>query len=398
VSDLSIGQARRLALGAQGFGGLRPTGRIDRRHLHSTMGRLELLQLDSVPVVIRTQYMPLFSRLGPYRTELLDEVAYRDHAWFEAWSHEASLLPVESEPLWRWHKQGIASGRIRPRLAAAMAQESGYVRDVLAQVVDRGPLKAGELDDPRRRQGDWWSGRSIGTVTLDWLWRIGAVGVRRVGNFEKQYDVFERVVPDDVRARPTPDDDDALRELLARAGRALGVATADDLIDYFRLPKPKARLLVADLVEDGDLVETTVEGWNRPAYRHLDVAMPREIRRTALLSPFDPIVWNRDRADRLFDFQYKIEIYVPEAKRQFGYYVLPLLWRDRLAARFDLKTWRDDRVLHVRGSFAEPWVDVDELASDAHAELLRLAELVGADELRIESNGNLAPALSALSR
>jgi uncharacterized protein YcaQ len=357
------------------------------------MARLQLLQLDSVPAVIRTQYLPLFSRLGPYRTELLDEIAYRDDEWFEAWAHEASLLPMEAEPLLRWHKRRVADGGTWKGLVELARREKAYVDSVLDEVAARGPLRASELSDPRPRQGEWWGSRSVGTLALDWLFRLGAVGVRRVGNFEKEYDLFERIVPDHVRSMPTPDERDAMRELLARAARALGVATAEDLIDYFRLPPRLAKPLLVDLVDNGDLVVSGVEGWTKPAYRHRDASTPRRIDGAALVSPFDPVVWNRDRAERLFDFHYRIEIYVPESKRQFGYYVLPLLWGDRLAGRFDLRTLRDERVLHVKGSYAEPWVDTSALAPVAHTELQALARLVGADDLRIDERGNLARAL-----
>ena len=357
------------------------------------MDRLQLLQLDSVPAVIRTQYMPFFSRLGVYRCDLLDEIAYGDDAWFEAWTHEASLLPVDSEPLFRWAKRRSSEGATWGGLVRLAREEPTYVQSVLDEVAERGPILASELSDPRPQSGEWWGSRSIGQLALDWLWRIGAVGIRRVGNFEKQFDLLERIIPADVRNRPTPTDEEAFRELMLRSAKAHGVGTADCLNDYFRLPPREAKPILKDLAAEGELIECEIEGWSKPAYRHPAVPMPRSIERATLLSPFDPVVWNRARGENLFDFHYRIEIYVPAKKRHYGYYVLPMLWGEGLAGRFDLKTLRDERVLHVKGSFAEDDVDVDELAPVALEELRRLATFVGADDLRIERRGNLAAAL-----
>ncbi len=363
------------------------------------MHRLELLQLDSVPVVMRTQYLPLFSRLGVYRPQLLDEIAYGEDAWFEAWSHEASLLPVPSEPWLRWEKARVRGGHTSwKHLVRLATEEPAYVKSVHEEVASRGPLLASELSDPRPQSGQWWGGRSIGQRALDWLFRIGEVGVRRVGNFEKRYDLLERIVPPEIRALPTPSMDEALRELLVRAAAAYGVATADDLVDYFRLPKREAKALLPELVGDGGLVAATVEGWDKPAYVHPQAKLPRKTQWSTLLSPFDPVVWCRGRAQRLFDFRYRIEIYTPAHKREYGYYVLPLLHDGTLAARFDLKTLRAERLLHVKGSFAEPGVERGAIAEVAHAELSRLATFVGADGLRIDRRGNLAAALRDVAK
>ena len=229
--DISIEEARRISLAAQGFATARPAGRIDRRHLRKTMSQLQLLQLDSVPVLIRTHYMPFFSRLGPYRTELLDDVAYDADEWFEAWSHEASLLPVETEPWLRWSKQRARQGETWGRLYATALKERSYVDEVLGEVTARGPLAAGELTNPRPRSGDWWGSRSIGSVALDWLFRIGVLGVRRRKGFVKEFDLLERIVPAEIRSRPTPSFEESLDELLLRSARAHGIATADCLVD-----------------------------------------------------------------------------------------------------------------------------------------------------------------------
>lgn len=381
-----------MALAAQGFSDPAPAGRVDRRHLRRVMGRIKLLQLDSVPVVIRTQYLPPFSRLGCYEPSLLDRIAYRDDEWFEAWAHEASLLPVEDEPLLRWQKQRAEQGETWSNLVELAQRESAYVDEVLAQVKER-PLTAGELADPRRRQGEWWGSRSLGSIALDWLFRIGAVGIRRRGNFTKEFDLLERIVPPEVLARPTPTAEEAQRELLVRSGAALGVGTATDLIDYYRLPVREARHRLREVVEAGELETAEVEGWTEPAYTHPTAKLPRSVNPLTVLSPFDPIVWNRDRASRLWDFDYRIEIYVPASKRIYGYYVLPVLDGECLAGRLDLKTDRQAGALRVFGAYAESDVDQTELAGRLRPHLHDLARFVGADDIHYGSRGNLAPAL-----
>jgi uncharacterized protein YcaQ len=417
VKTFSIEEARRIALAAQGFAEPRPPGRIDRRHLRKVMNRIQLLQLDSVPVLIRTQYMPLFSRLGAYRADLLDEVAYQPrrrgrsdrpgrstqgsrsasqagHEWFEAWSHEASLLPVEMEPFLRWSKQRARDGETWGRLYRIAREDPGYVESVLSEIKARGPLAAGELSDPRPRSGEWWGSRSAGALALDWLFRIGEVGVRRRPGFVKEFDLLDRIVPAEIRRRPTPDFQTSLDELLIRGARAHGVASADCLVDYFRLPVKPAKARLAALLEEGQLEACEVEGWRSPAFLDPNARCPRSIRACALLSPFDPVVWRRKRIDVLFDFEYKIEIYTPPAKRRWGYYVLPFLMGDRLVARFDLKTDRVRRSLEVRAAHVESEASVSEVASRAVSELTELARMVGADRVVIGRRGNLARSLS----
>ena len=389
---LSVSQARRIALAAQGFTDPAPTGRVDRRHLRRVMGRVRLLQLDSVPVVVRTQYLPPFSRLGCYEPALLDRIAYRDDEWFEAWAHEASLLPVEDEPLLRWQKRRAEQGETWSNLVELARSESGYVAEVLAQVKER-PLTAGELVNPRRRDGEWWGSRSLGSIALDWLFRIGAVGIRRRGNFTKEFDLLERIVPAEVLARPTPTAEEAQRELLARSGAALGVGTAGDLIDYYRLPLREGRVRLSEVVEAGGLSSVEVEGWSELAYMHPSARLPRSVEALTVLSPFDPIVWNRSRAARLWGFDYRIEIYVPAAKRVYGYYVLPVLNGERLVARLDLKTDRAAGALCVLGAFAEPGVDYGALAERLRPHLIELAGFVGVGDVRYGSRGDLMTAL-----
>lgn len=391
---VSASAARRIALGAQGFNDPKPKGSVDRRHLRRVMGRLGLLQLDSVPVVMRTQYMPLFSRLGPYDPELLDRTAYKHDEWFEAWSHEASLLPMEAEPLLRWHKDRCRNGQTWGHLIDFAADNQAYVDDVLAQVRDRGAMAPGDLEDPRPRDGEWWGSRSEGSVALDWLFRIGEVGIRRRPGFVKEFDLLERIVPEEIRARPTPSEEDAHRELLRRSAVSFGVAAAPDLVDYYRLPKRPAKDRIRELVENGDLVEVAVEGWNRPGYLHPDAARPRSIDACTFVSPFDPVVWFRERGERLFDFEYKIEIYVPAAKRRYGYYVLPFLLGDRIVGRCDLKTDRTDGVLRVLSAFSEDGVDRIEVIDGMRRGLDDLARFVGVGEWTVSGDrGDLISAL-----
>ncbi len=394
--EISASEARRIALGAQGFRDRKPSRRVDRRHLRRVMGRIGLLQLDSVPAVIRTQYMPLFSRLGAYDPDLLDQMAYADDEWFEAWSHEASLLAVADEPLLRWHKARSRQGETWRGLAELAEREPQYVADVLAQVHER-PLAPGELSNPRPRDGNWWGSRSIGSLALDWLFRVGEVGVRRRPGFVKEFDLLDRIVPEEIRSQPTPSEVDSHRHLLDRAGVSFGIATAADLIDYYRLPKRTTRARIDELVEHGRLIEASVEGWDRPAYLHVDAVTPRKIDACTLLSPFDPVVWFRERAERLFNFRYRIEIYTPAAKRVYGYYVLPFLLEERLAARVDLKTDRSDDVLRVFGAFTEPGEDHGVVAPALKQALDELAVMVGVDRWVVSGRkGDLIGPLRAL--
>ncbi len=393
--SLSQEQARRIALHAQGFGTKDRSSPVNRGHLRRLVRRLHIVQLDSVPVIIRTQYMPAFSRLGPYDPEMLDHIAYRKDEWFEAFVHEASLVPVEDEPLFRFMKTRSRNGETWGGLVELAKKEASYIDDVLQEVTDRGPIKANELSEPRPREGEWWGSRSMGTLALDWLFRIGVVGIRRVGNFEKEFDLLERIVPQTVIDQPTPTQEDSLKELLVRSAAALGVATGPDLTDYFRLPKRAVKPLFAELVEDDRLVPCTVPGTKRVTYLHPDTSVPRSIHARALLSPFDPVVWFRERGSWLFDFDYRIEIYVPKPKRLYGYYVLPFLLGDEIVGRCDLKTDRKDGVLRLLGAFAEPGIDEDAIAADLAAELQQLATMVGVDRVIVDARGRLADGVKA---
>lgn len=393
---MSLDVARRVALGAQGFADPKPSNRVDRRHMQRVMSRLRVLQLDSIPVVVRTQYMPFHSRLGPYDTSLLDVIAYRDDEWFEAWAHEASLLPVASEPLFRWMRARAMNGATWKHLYETAQREPAYVQCVLEEVRERGEVTGGELSDPRRVAGDesGWGSRSLGTVALDWLYRIGELGVRRRGNFEKVFSPIEAIIPAGVLDSPTPSVEDAQRELIVQSVQSLGVGTAADIADYFRLPIREIRALLPDLVDDGKIVPATVKGWSGPAFADPDAKTPRTITGATALSPFDPVVWKRDRAERLWNFEYRIEIYVPEAKRRWGYYVLPVMVDGHLVARIDIKNDREAGILRLKASHAEHGHCSAESAERVADAMRDLARFVGAESIEVEQRGDLATHLS----
>jgi hypothetical protein len=370
---LSVAEARRVALAAQGFGGERSAG---GRALGRMTERLGLLQIDSVNVLSRAHYLPAFSRLGPYDRDKLDRLAgSAPRRLFEFWGHEASLLRVELQPLLRWRMAAAADeawGGIR-RIAV---ERPAFVAEVLETVRTRGPIAASELDRTPRGAREMWA-RTDTKAAMEWLFWSGQItAARRLSSFERLYDVPERVLPKAILALPTPEPADARRALVAHAARALGVAAERDLRDYFRLPLAAARRAVAELVEAGELLPVAVEGWSVPAYLHRDARIPRRIEHRALVGPFDSLVWERDRTARLFGFRYRLEIYVPAAKRVHGYYVLPFLLGDRLVARVDLKADRQAGALRVQATHLEPGAP-PETASELAAELALLAGWLG---------------------
>ncbi|GAB3145743.1 winged helix-turn-helix domain-containing protein [Micromonospora sonneratiae] len=395
--SLSPAQARRVALAAQGFADPMPTGVPTRRHLRRVLDRVGLLQMDSVNVLQRAHYLPLYSRLGPYPTDLLDRAAYqRPRELFEYWGHEASLLPVELHAALRWRMAAArtdAWGGMR-RIAVEQPQLVEWVRD---EVRARGPLTAAEIEhDAPRETGNWgwnWSAVKRALEFLFWSGEVSAAS--RTNSFARRYDVPERVLPAAVLDAPTPTTPDAHRTLVAVAARALGVAAEPELRDYFRLPSAGTRLAIAELVEAGELLPVQVPGWRGPTYLHAQARLPRWIRASTLVSPFDPLIWERGRAERLFDFTYRIEIYVPAPQRVYGYYVLPFLHGDRFAARVDLKADRRAGVLLVPAAWIEPGVDVSETAMALAAELYRLAGWLGLSAVAPPAGGDLAGPLAA---
>jgi uncharacterized protein YcaQ len=395
---LSLAEARRVALAAQGFGE-RPLGRpVDARALRSrVIDRVGLLQIDSVNVLQRAHYLPAFSRLGPYDHELLDRFSGRaSRKLFEYWGHEASLLPVDLWPLMQWRMARAhddAWGGMR-RIAIDRPQ---LVASVLADITDRGPLSVGELahhDEPRGLKGPWWDWSDVKRAVEYLFWSGEITSARRV-RFERRYDIPDRVIPAAIRAVPTPSIEQAQRDLLRIAARSMGVATEPDLRDYFRLPSAESKLRVAELVEAGDLHPVTVEGWAAPAYLSPGARVPRSIDAQAIVGPFDSLIWERPRVERLFGFRYRIEIYVPKPKRVYGYYVLPFLLGDQLVARVDLKADRAAGALLVQAAHAEPGAP-DETAEALSAELRSLASWLGLSDVVIVGPGDLSPALVAV--
>ena len=401
MDQLSQLQARRIALAAQGFTD-RPHATPSMRTFDRTLARTGVLQVDSVNVLQRAHYMPLYSRMGPYDVDLLRRAAERrPRRVVEYWAHVQALMPVELWPHMRHRMEKYRAERGKWGFTADPALEPR----VLAAVRDRGPVTARDLEEefstgPRTKEHWGWNWSDSRKV-LDYLFLVGDVAIAgRTSQFEVLYDVPERVLPAAVLDAPTPTPQDAVTELVRRAARSHGVASAACLADYYRLRlqpadgKPSAKVAVDRLVEEGELVPVRVQGWKRQAYLHRDARLPRRVGARALLSPFDPVVWERSRAEALFDFFYRIEIYVPADKRLHGYYVLPFLLGDRLVARVDLKADRAGRVLLVPGAFAEagaPPETADELAG----ELRRLAGWLGLDDVVVGHHGDLSPGLAA---
>ncbi len=395
---LSAATARRIALAAQGFAEARPDGPVGVRQLRRMIDRLGLLQIDSVNVLVRAHYLPLFSRLGPYDTTLLDRLAWggRKRTLFEYWGHEASLLPLDTQPLLRWRMARAVAGNVgfKSYLMRYGQERRAFIQAVRRQIEDRGPLSAADLTDGGKSAGKWW-GWSDGKQAMEWLFIAGQVTTSgRRGAFERVYDLTERVIPSDVLALPTPSDAEAQRTLLRMAAQALGVATEYDLRDYFRLGPGDTKARLAELVEAGELLPVTVEGWSHAAYLDPRAHFARSVDARALLVPFDPLVWERDRAERLFGFRYRIEIYTPVEKRQFGYYVLPFLLGDRLVARVDLKADRANSRLLVHAAHAEPAAKPAEIVEPLRAELRLMADWLGLETVKIIPAGSLGRALA----
>ena len=384
---LSIHQARRYAVAAQGFGAPRPAGRVDVRHFRRVLNQVGLVQLDSVNVFSRAHFMPFFSRLGTYDREILDPWLWRSGEHFEYWGHEASLIPLDHYPLFRWRMNAPWSWK---RVEQIKKEDPGYLSRVLQQVRSRGPLRTRDLKDPGERDADAMWGWSKGKVALEALFQQGEITVYDRENFVRLYATTEDVIPRIVRNVPDQPRRESQKRLLELAARSMGVATLSDLADYHRISVPDARPLLAELVARERLVEVDVEGWGLPGFLHPDARLPRAVRGRALLSPFDSLIWCRPRVERMWDFRYRIEIYVPEAERVHGYYVLPFLLDGELVGRVDLKTDRQPGVLRVKGAWAEPEVDRVRVGRELRAELEEAASWLGMKEVEIVDNGDLA--------
>jgi uncharacterized protein YcaQ len=395
---ISAAQARRVALAAQGFAEPRPTGRVDRRHLRKTLDRMGLIQIDSVNVLVRSQELPLFARLGPHPRSLIHDATAAGEL-FEYWVHEASHVPTEHHHLYRWSMQRRLRWDALQRLAK---DRPGFMDDVYQYVVEHGPIAAGDLKQRDGKKGSWWDWDD-GKIALESMFHEGRLSARRRANdFARLYDVTERVIPAHALAVPDVPEHEARKELLVHAARYHGVAALADLCDYHRMKVPVCRPLVAELVEEGRLLPARVEGWSMPGYVLPGLKIPRKVSARALLSPFDPVVWQRDRTERIFGFRYRIEIYVPQPKRQYGYYVLPFLLGDELVGRVDLKADRARSTLLVQSAWLEPRAEAAgrelEVATEMWAELELLAGWLGLEQIEITGGGNLAATLTAARR
>lgn len=391
---LSASEARRTALAAQGLDRERPGRGADARHFRQVLQATRLLQLDFVNVLIPAHFLVMWSRLGAYDLQRFEKFLYRSGRCTEQWAHEASIVPVDAWSLLAHRRATWRPSNRNPLLTMRGGQE--YLRQVLEQVRAEGAVTANDVPaakGPSRKPGDWH--RPMSRIALEYHFARGELAVAgRLPNFQRLYDLPERVIPAEHLERSWTDDD-AQRELVLAAARACGVATIRDLADYYRMKAGRVAPLVDDLVDAGQLVPVTVEGWNEPSYLAADARIPRSIDVATLLSPFDPLVWYRPRAERLFDFFYRIEIYVPEHQRKWGYYVLPFLLGERLVARVDLKADRAAGTLLVRQSHTEECCDESVCASRLANELEQLAGWLGLERVAVLGSGGFVRKLRA---
>lgn len=389
MKRLTLDQARRLAITASGLGTPRPGEPRDAHHYRNTLADLGVIQLDSVNVLARAHYLPFFSRLGAYPRHHLDKWLWTSQELFEYWGHERSLMPIGHRPLLVHRMRETPRGWID----SVNYDNPEYVQQVLREVAEKGPLRTSDLSEPGQSGGSWW-GHSMGKRALEWLFWKGEVTVADRPNFIRWFDIPERVHPVRVMDEPPVEGPEALRRLLGLAVRRCGVGTAADLADYYRIGIWPARRALSDLVDSGEIREVEVEGWSEPAYLNPDAVVPSHVGGRALLSPFDPLVWFRPRLERLFDFRYRIEIYIPRHKRIHGYYVLPFLLGDEMVARVDLKLDRKAKTLQVLASYGEPGIPTGRVCRELAAELKEMADWLGAADLSLASKGDLAPSLS----
>ena len=398
---LSLAEARRIALAAQGFGAPRAQEEAGKRDVRRVFERLGVVQIDSVNVLARAHTLPAFSRLGRYKTQDLHALAYggRKRALFEYWGHEASLLPVDLHPLLRWRMARAARGEgIYGAIARFGRERRELIEQVRGEIAECGPLSAGELSHQHKGEGGWW-GWSDGKRAVEWLFWSGAVTTAtRRGTFERVYGLTEQVLPRSVIETPTPTEADAQRELLRISAQCLGVATERCLRDYFRLRPGDARPRVAELVEAGELIPTAVEGWDAVAYLYSEARRPRRMEAQALLAPFDPLIWQRERVEALFGARIRLELYTPREKRMHGYYVLPFLLGDRIVARVDLKADRAVSALRVQAAHAEAGVAKAAIVEPLAAELRLMAAWLGLERIKTERAGDLARVLGSVLR
>jgi uncharacterized protein YcaQ len=391
---LSASQARRIALAAQGLAAPKPEKPVGPAAFRKLARRLGAIQIDSVNVFVRTHYMPAFARLGPYPMAVLDQEAWgRRPSLFEYWGHVASFMPVEWQPLFRWRMEAGRQNRRSGEMSRFAAERRAYIDEVLAEIARRGPVTGGDFAPEGPRKSGWWEW-SEGKIALEWLFRAGLITTKTRRGFERVYDLTERVIPPAIMAAPTPSKADAERELVLISARSMGIATIADLADYFRLLQADVRAAVAELIETGALEEVRVEGWRDRAYLATEARLPRRATGAALLSPFDNLVWRRERTERMFEARYRIGLYTPAAQRGDGYYVLLFLLGERIAARVDLKADRKAGQLLVQAAHLEPGADEGDTAAALAAELRSAADWQGLGEVVVAKKGGLSAALS----
>jgi uncharacterized protein YcaQ len=399
-ASLTVSEARRIALAAQGFDGRDRSAKVNWTQMKRQLESLHLLQIDSVNVLCRSHYLPLYSRLGVYDRGALDARSLKDsnRSLFECWAHEASLVRMELHPLMRWRMERARRGDGTYKAMDQFGKENrSYLRDLLKFIEGHGPVAQSDLPQQHKGEGGWW-GWSKNKLALETLFDQGLLTTARRDGFERIYDLAERVIPANVLDLPTPDESDCMRQLIELSSIALGIASEFDLRDYFRLPVGDSAKAVRENIEAGVLLPVQVDGWKKLAYVHRDAKVPRKASANALVSPFDPICWYRDRAERLFDFHYRIELYTPAPKRKFGYYVLPFLHGEQFGGRVCLKADRQNATLMVNACHIEAGRNADETCEVLAVELRRLAKWLELPSVTIINRGNLARHLQSALR
>ena len=373
LDSLSIADARALALAAQGFDTARPKTKATQRHVDALISRLGVIQIDSVNVLVRSQELPLFSRLGNHNRNAIPK-ATEQQKLFEYWGHEAAHLPVEIHPLFRWKMEAARLGKAKHwGLTSFYDDNKAFVKRMLKHVEKNGPTTSRELSTRTEKKGTWWDWDEA-KVALEYLFLTGQLMSRGRGtDFARIYDTPEHVLPEDVLNAPTPSEHDARKQLLVRSAIAQGVATASDLADYYRQKPATVKPLIAELVEEGELRVVAVDGWTEKAFVHRATKLPKQLHATALLSPFDSLVWCRPRNERLFNFHYRIEIYTPKEKRKFGYYVLPFMMNGEMVGRVDLKADRANSKLLVHSVHTEKGIKRSTINDALNNELRTMA-------------------------
>ena len=407
AQSLSKAQARRIALKAQGFlPQRRGLKRVDRRHLDALFQQVSLLQIDSVNVLDRAHYLTLFARFGAYDKATVDRLLHdvartkgtKKKDYFEYWGHEASVMPVSLYPALKWRMERARRHQgVWGKLSRYAKENPRVIETVLQDIADRGPLCVSDLEKRGGRSGAWW-GWNDSKIALEFLFWCGHIVAAGRAGFTRYYDLPERIIPSDYLEAPALEEEAAHRQLMALAAKSHGIGTEKCLRDYFRLPTAEARKALDALLEEGIIEPVSVEGWNAPTYLYRDAQLPARATCRALLAPFDSLIWYRDRAEALFDFRYRIEIYVPKEKRQFGYYVLPFLMGDRLVARLDLKANRQESILEVFAAHGEAHIDQGKVAEALAQELTLMAQWMGLDAIRVGERGDLTRSLSEAVR